>query len=582
MVLLFPALAAHLLQGDKTPLHALIWLDEFIRDNNVNKDEFQVYYDFFELAACTKKSAGTDSLMALQCKPNLQPSKKFCSWMKKRLEGVGAIGTDSAVVTPQRAGIPPNTKQPPSQNAEDLKSLIAAVKVVNDSIGTTAAQVSKGGKSKQTTMSKRKAWKLAGMCGVSDLTKIPRVWIEMTQASTYTDARDLFVRALTREDQLLGAGIQRPVVFESQIKRLLSGEFTPDEAFSAHNAHEAVMGFTDCLPKAEEEVRKQREHDETMKGTPEDARNYELIQKSNKIEKGKRVFAIDREAFRETLTDYAINRRVLFGPGNPHYENVWNMRRVINGWTRTERIQMLTPLNLRILKFRIEEDWFSFCSQDATEAGITGTIPNFPASYLEETVRDLARKVVLVPGNFPRDQLKIHQEEATPMGLLTPPRGSPPDFASVSFGLDSSGGDDSDDTPGDPFRKRGWHEYQHPTLRELTKNLRAKKLPIPIGRGLEQAGMKMNDIPKLKCKDSANPPRRGFCLRFALGNCNVGEGCNFCHVPGDQIPEEYLNKVTPHLTNLVKNGLEKLDYQKKAGSKKRRGVSGQNKLSFQE
>ena len=84
------------------PLHALIWLDEFIRDNKLNKADFQVYYNYFELAACTKKSAGTDSLMAMPCKPNLMPSNKFCSWMKKQLEGVGAIGTTPAMVTPHK------------------------------------------------------------------------------------------------------------------------------------------------------------------------------------------------------------------------------------------------------------------------------------------------------------------------------------------------------------------------------------------------------------------------------------------------------------------------------------------------
>ena len=46
MVLLFPDLAAHLLPGDKTPLHALIWLDEFIRDNKLNNDNFEVYYNY--------------------------------------------------------------------------------------------------------------------------------------------------------------------------------------------------------------------------------------------------------------------------------------------------------------------------------------------------------------------------------------------------------------------------------------------------------------------------------------------------------------------------------------------------------
>ena len=108
------------------------------------------------------------------------------------------------------------------------------------------------------------------MCGVPDLSKIPQVWIEMTQASTYGDAKDLLEAALKKEDDLLNAGIQRPVIFESQIKRVLSLHLTPDESYSPDNAHEAVMGFTDCLPKSEKEVRKQREHDKTMKGTPEE------------------------------------------------------------------------------------------------------------------------------------------------------------------------------------------------------------------------------------------------------------------------------------------------------------------------
>ena len=88
IVLLFPDLAAHLLPGDKTPLHALIWLDDFIQAKKLDKADFQVYYNYFELAACTKKSAGPDSLMAMPCKSNLMPSKKFCSWRKKRLKGV--------------------------------------------------------------------------------------------------------------------------------------------------------------------------------------------------------------------------------------------------------------------------------------------------------------------------------------------------------------------------------------------------------------------------------------------------------------------------------------------------------------
>ena len=92
--------------------------------------------------------------------------------------------------------------------------------------------------------------------------------------------------AIVREDELLNAEIQPPTYFESQIKRLLTFEFAPSEAYTSYNAHEAVMGFRDLLPKSEKEVRKKRQHDKTLNRTPEDARTYDLMERLNKIEKG--------------------------------------------------------------------------------------------------------------------------------------------------------------------------------------------------------------------------------------------------------------------------------------------------------
>ena len=166
--------------------------------------------------------------------------------------------------------------------------------------------------------------------------------------------------------------------------------------------------------------------------------------------------------------------------------------------------------------------------------------------------------------------------------MLTPPRGSLPDFESVSFDLDTDMKNDGDDTPSNPLRVKGWHEFVHLTMRELTKSLRAKGKVIPMNKGLKQAGITIKDIPQLKCKDCSDPPRSGLCFKFLLGNCNGGEDCNFCHIPGDQIPDAYLKKVTPHLTNLVKNGLEKLDGKKRFGGTKRKERSGPNTVSIQE
>ena len=269
------------------------------------------------------------------------------------------------------------------------------------------------------------------------------------------------------------------------------------------------------------------------------------------------------------------------------------MKRVIDGWTRLERIPILTPLTIFILQYRIEEDWFSYCRQKTSEADITGAVPNFPVSYLHETVRDLARKVVLPPADFPRDQLRLLQQGAVPTDhdqistgrsllTLTPPIGSPPDFKSVPVDIDTDRNDDDDDTTSDPLRVKTWHTFVHPTIGELTKNLRAKNKPLRLTKGLKKAGIMLKDLPKLKCKDRADPPREGLCIKFTLGCCEMGEGCNFCHIAGDQLPDSYVKKLTPHLTNLVKNGLEKLDGPKKFSGTKRKRASGPNTVDLQE
>ena len=112
--------------------------------------------------------------------------------------------------------------------------------------------------------------------------------------------------------------------------------------------------------------------------------------------------------------------------------------------------------------------------------------------------------------------------------------------------------------------------------------MRERGVGINLNKGLEQVNMTLADLPQLEFTDSVNPPRKGPCWKFLLGNCNGGEDCNFCHIPGDQIPDAYLKKVTPHLTNLVKNGLEKLDGPRKFSGTKRKRASGPNTVDLQE
>ena len=92
----------------------------------------------------------------------------------------------------------------------------------------------------------------------------------MLKADTYGDALDVFTRAVIQENDNLNAGINKPVYFEAQIKKILVCDFGSSERFSVENLHDAAMGFHSVLPKTEKEIDELRKHKETMNRTPEE------------------------------------------------------------------------------------------------------------------------------------------------------------------------------------------------------------------------------------------------------------------------------------------------------------------------
>ena len=96
MMVLFPDLALYLLPGDKSPLQAINFMNQWCHDKKIKKTEVQVYYNFFELAACAK-TAGGDSVIAHKCTTVPRPSKKMQKWMMLRL--TCTLGASKGTVT---------------------------------------------------------------------------------------------------------------------------------------------------------------------------------------------------------------------------------------------------------------------------------------------------------------------------------------------------------------------------------------------------------------------------------------------------------------------------------------------------
>ena len=130
--------------------------------------------------------------MTITCKPNINPSKEFVAWRETRL--TSTLGSKPQTGTSsQNSGSMASLLL--SQNGNNMKDLIATVKVVAETLGTVGERPAHASKAKQTTISQRRLWRLAGLCHVDSPAQIPCVWIKMIEADTYGDALNIFTWA---------------------------------------------------------------------------------------------------------------------------------------------------------------------------------------------------------------------------------------------------------------------------------------------------------------------------------------------------------------------------------------------------
>ena len=101
----------------------------------------------------------------------------------------------------------------------------------------------------------------------------------------------------------------------------------------------------------------------------------------------------------------------------------------------------------------------------------------------------------------------------------------------------------------DPYRTTNWHEYVHHKIKPLSDRLRKKVKTIRFSKLLEDAGLKLHDLPEVKCSDENE--KHGMCYKFLLGKCERGTECSFVHLPPENLKEEIVDEMVPTLEKLV-------------------------------
>ena len=242
-------------------------------------------------------------------------------------------------------------------------------------------------------------------------------------------------------------------------------------------------------------------------------------------------------------------------------------------------------LRVLALQWRIEEDFYNYTGQKATKEDLRGVVPKFPRSYLQGVVDDLAIKIIHVPRNFPREWLKALGANAAgdaALGdvVLPSPKPAPTGFGTmVTLATKGKADADSETESADPLRVTGWHPYCHEKFKPLCQGMREKGRSLNLNKGLKQANMTLAELPQLEVTDSADPPRKGPCWKFLLGNCEGGEDCNFVHIHPSQLSDEIVDACLPTLKRVAK-GLEEVKPRRTSKNKKRKRAKGQNSVSF--
>ena len=100
-----------------------------------------------------------------------------------------------------------------------------------------------------------------------------------------------------------------------------------------------------------------------------------------------------------------------------------------------------------------------------------------------------------------------------------------------------------------PYRTTNWHEYVHHKIKPFSDRLRRKLKTIRFSALLEDAGLKLQDLPEVRCSDENG--KYGLCYKFLLGRCEQGTACSFFHLLPENLKEEIAEEMAPTLEKLV-------------------------------
>ena len=147
------------------------------------------------------------------------------------------------------------------------------------------------------------------------------------------------------------------------------------------------------------------------------------------------------------------------------------------------------------------------------------------------------------------------------LGILLPPKDNPLLFESNVM---SPSSENKEDTEDNPYRTTNWHEYVHCKIKPFSDKLRKKVKTIQFSTLLEDAGLKLQDLPEVRCSDENG--KYGLCYKFLLGRCERGTACSFVHLPLENLKEEKAEEMAPILEKLV----SKVESGQQGGKKQKR------------
>ena len=332
-------------------------------------------------------------------------------------------------------------------------------------------------------------WEQAcGFCGVTSRRDVPAALEQVLEAKEVTEATGMIVKAMHEEAATMGVHLTPFHISSSRVKEFRKGIFATGQRATLADLKSGIV-ILDLVERTGDEIASLQTQEREER---QSERNRSLDESKSIAQRQKQnIGAVPDNVpdAKQTLTNYVVFIRVLFGKRCPHYLSVFRAKEMVDGWNKeSATAEMIKNLFWAII---VDARQFFKAWHTTPSSKLDYTIESYEAGHYN--------RIVTLPLTWREG------EEGTGGGSRP----------AVERGSEKDGGARRQAGASNTALNRD----MHPLAANLMKPYNAVFSRHTLGVLCKEAGCTRNELPTLRVESD---DREG-CMNYFLGYCKTAE-----------------------------------------------------------